>query len=324
MKKRYWIPLTIVGAIWAWNSSLLATPPPKAQAKLLSHRGVHQTFHRHDLTNQTCTAARIDTPRHDLIENTPDSTRAAFNAGADVVEIDIHPTSDGRFVVFHDWTLDCRTNGTGVTRKQSLAELQSLDIGYGYTADNGETFPLRGQYVGAMLELADFMRKFPAKKFLINFKSDEPAEGPAFIRFLKENAEVENQIFAVYGGARPTEHVLAAHPGWLGYTKPQTKRCLIEYLAVGWTGIVPEPCKNRLVAIPANYSWALWGWPNRFQQRMVDAGSKIILLGPMGLDDPGSTGIDTLEQTSMIPTDFDGYVWTNRIELIGPHLKRSN
>ena len=35
--------------------------------------------------------------------------RAAFAAGADIVELDIHPTTDGQFAVFHDWTLDCRT-----------------------------------------------------------------------------------------------------------------------------------------------------------------------------------------------------------------------
>lgn len=63
-----------------------------------------------------------------MIENTPASTRAAFNAGADVVEIDVHPTTDDHFVVFHDWTVDCRTNGTGVTRELALNELQSLDI----------------------------------------------------------------------------------------------------------------------------------------------------------------------------------------------------
>ena len=37
--------------------------------------------------------------------------RAAFDSGADVVELDVHLTPDGKFAVFHDWTLDCRTDG---------------------------------------------------------------------------------------------------------------------------------------------------------------------------------------------------------------------
>jgi len=56
-----------------------------------------------------------------ILENTLDSMAAAFELGADVVELDIHPTTDGQFAVFHDWTIDCRTNGKGVTRKQSMA-----------------------------------------------------------------------------------------------------------------------------------------------------------------------------------------------------------
>ncbi len=72
-----------------------------------------------------------------------------------------------------------------------------------------------------MPELADFMQEISRqKKFLINFKSNDPAEGPTFMNFLNENAEIEDQIFAVYGGSRPTEHVLAARPEWFGYTKP--------------------------------------------------------------------------------------------------------
>ena len=56
--------------------------------------------------------------------------RASFEAGADILEFDIHPTTDGRFAVFHDWTLECRTDGRGVTREHSMAALKRLDIGY--------------------------------------------------------------------------------------------------------------------------------------------------------------------------------------------------
>ena len=41
------------------------------------------------------------------------------------------PASDGHFAVFHDWTLDCRAEGKGVTREHSLAALKQLDVGYG-------------------------------------------------------------------------------------------------------------------------------------------------------------------------------------------------
>ena len=89
---------------------------------------MHQTYSREGLTAETCTATRIFPPAHDFLENTLPSMEAAFNNGADIVEFDIHPTTDGHFAVLHDWTLDCRTNGTGVTREHSLAELKGLDV----------------------------------------------------------------------------------------------------------------------------------------------------------------------------------------------------
>lgn len=39
--------------------------------------------------------------------------QAAFDHGADVVEFDVHRTADDRFAVFHDWTIDCRTEYDG-------------------------------------------------------------------------------------------------------------------------------------------------------------------------------------------------------------------
>ena len=32
--------------------------------------------------------------------------------------------------------------------------------------------------------------------------------------------------------------------------------------------------------------------------------------------DPGTAGIDTLEDLAAVPASFRGYLWTNRIELI--------
>ena len=103
-------------------------------------------------------------------------------AGADIVEFDIHPTTDGHFAVFHDWTVDCRTEGRGVTREHTLAQLKALDVGYGYTADGGKTFPFRGRGVGLMPSLDEVLDAFPGRRFLINIKSNDPAEGALLAR----------------------------------------------------------------------------------------------------------------------------------------------
>jgi glycerophosphoryl diester phosphodiesterase len=54
---------------------------------------------------------------------------AAFDVGADLVEIDLQKTADGAVVILHDDTLDRTTDGTGPVADHTLAEIQSLDAG---------------------------------------------------------------------------------------------------------------------------------------------------------------------------------------------------
>ena len=76
----------------------------------------------------------------------------------------------------HDWTVDCRTQGSGDTRSHDMAYLKTLDIGYGYTADGGATFPFRGKGVGQMPELKEVLTALPQGRFLVNYKSNEERE----------------------------------------------------------------------------------------------------------------------------------------------------
>jgi glycerophosphoryl diester phosphodiesterase len=69
-------------------------------------------------------------------ENTMDSFRSAIELGCDMVECDVHLTTDGELAVIHDHTLERTTNGTGIVGAQTLAELRLLDAG------NGQPVPL--------------------------------------------------------------------------------------------------------------------------------------------------------------------------------------
>ncbi len=62
-------------------------------------------------------------------ENTLAAIEAAIVAGADAVEFDLHVSSDGVPVLFHDSTLSRTTDGTGTVRERSFDELRSLDAG---------------------------------------------------------------------------------------------------------------------------------------------------------------------------------------------------
>ena len=319
-----WVALfvvTLLAAIYFNNASWRVAPIEGEGIRLIAHRGVHQTYHREDLDNDTCTAERIDKPRHGLLENTLPSIEAAFAAGADIVELDVHPTTDGQFAVMHDWTVDCRTDGSGTTRSLSMAELRALDIGYGYTADGGQSFPFRGQGVGQMPELREVLAAFPDRHVLVNFKSREAREGDMLAALLAANPQWRPAVWGAYGGDEPTYRAAAEIDGLKVWSRRGLVDCIGQYALLGWTGRMPDACRETMVMIPVNIAPWLWGWPNLFLQRMAEAGSEVILLGPYGSGDPGTAGIDDLETLAAVPEGFSGYIWTNRIELIGPAVK---
>lgn len=310
--------LLIVAGLWLGNSSWLWGQP--GIPRLLAHRGVHQTFPTEGLTGETCTAERILPPEHGFLENTLPSMAEAFRHGAAVVELDIHPTPDGYWAVVHDWTLDCRTEGEGVVRETPFALIRTLDAGHGYTADGGQTFPFRGKGIGMIPELGDVFAGLPHGRFLINFKSNDAAEGAALAAWLAARPQDLARVWAVYGGQAPTRAAMAALPGLAGYDKPGIKDCLSRYVALGWSGHVPASCRDGVVPVPANVGRFLWGWPHLFTARMRAAGSEVLVLGPWSGGD-FSTGIDTPEALAALPEGLDALIWTNRIEKVGPALR---
>lgn len=64
-------------------------------------------------------------------ENTHLSFEKAWHFGADMIELDVHETTDGHIVCIHDPTVDRTTNGTGEVSSMTLGEIQSLDAGMG-------------------------------------------------------------------------------------------------------------------------------------------------------------------------------------------------
>lgn len=314
------VALAAVTALYLANASWLARPT--GQLTVLAHRGVHQPFPAEGVKNDTCTTKRIEPPTHAFLENTLPSIREAFALGADVVEIDIHPTTDGEFAVFHDWTLDCRTDGHGVTRNQSLAALKRLDAGYGYTADGGRTFPLRGKGVGLIPGLAETLTAFPQGRFMINIKSNDPVEGERLAAYLTARAPGARPRLTVYGGPAPVARLKALQPDLRASDKVSARGCLLGYLVLGWSGHVPGACRNSQVFVPQAQGWLLWGWPNRFLSRMQAVNTEVYIAGDLKLKGRQSLGgLDDPARVRALPKGWRGGVSTDRIDRIGPVLK---
>ena len=310
----------IAAAIYLNNTNLLAEHRD-GKPVLLAHRGLAQRFDERDLKNDTCTAARMLPPTHEYQENTISSMRASFAAGADIVELDVHPTTDGEFAVFHDWTLDCRTDGQGVTREHSMADLKKLDIAHGYTADGGKTFPFRGKGVGQMPTLAEVLSTFPQARLLINVKSRDASEGEKLAAVLAKLPTERRAQIMVYGGDEPVQAVRTRLPEIRTISRATIKSCLLGYIGYGWTGLVPKACNNAMVMLPINVAPWMWGWPDRFLNRMKAANSEVFVLGPYRGGE-FSTGIDTPEQFARLPQNYSGGFWTNEIEVIAPLVRK--
>ncbi|MFT8321161.1 MAG: glycerophosphodiester phosphodiesterase family protein [Bacillus sp. (in: firmicutes)] len=317
--KKIWIIVILLVFVYVNNSSFFAKRKDGTPF-LLAHRGLSQTFSMEGIEGDTCTAERINKPEHAYLENTIPSMEAAFKAGADLVEFDVQPTKDNNFVVFHDWTLDCRTNGKGVTRDFTTKELQALDIGYGYTADGGKTFPFRGKGINHMPTLDEVLNHFPDRSFLIHIKSDDENEGIQLAAHLKKLPAKRLDQLTVYGGDTPIAAIKERIPSLRIMSKATMKKDLLTYMALGWTGYMPSGLKHGELHIPDKVAPWLWGWPNRFLNRMDKADTRVIVVGGNGLG--FSSGFDTSEDIKRLPDDYTGGIWTNRIDKIAPLFKK--
>lgn len=291
----------LIVVVYLANTSWIASAPATGPS-LLSHRGVHQTFSPIGIDRDTCTAERIYEPSHAYIENTIAGIGAAFDFGADIVEIDIHPTRDGAFVVFHDWTLGCRTNGSGVVREQTLSYLKTLDIGYGYTHD-GVSFPLRGTAFGMMPTLSEVLLAFPDKRFALNIKSRDPREADALDRYLDDFPQIRAGQMIVIGKGAAIHRLEELRPEIRTLSAERAKACLKNYVLFGWTTHIPAACRDTIVGVPSNYTSVVWGFPNRFIKRMDSVGSDVFVFGPLKKGQANS-GIDSLAALEDLPEGY--------------------
>ena len=69
--------------------------------------------------------------------NTLYAFKTAVKKGSDVLELDVHATSDRELVVLHDATVDRTTNGTGRVDQMTLEAIKKLDAAYWFVPECG-------------------------------------------------------------------------------------------------------------------------------------------------------------------------------------------
>jgi glycerophosphoryl diester phosphodiesterase len=130
-------------------------------------------------------------------ENTLYAFEQAVDMGVDVLEMDIHSTSDGALVVMHDGTVDRTTNGSGPVQALTLEELQALDAGYTWSTDEGPTWPYRGQGI-RVPALAEVFARFPDAPMNIEIKQAEPSLAGPLCQTIREYRMADHVLVASF------------------------------------------------------------------------------------------------------------------------------
>jgi glycerophosphoryl diester phosphodiesterase len=132
--------------------------------------------------------------------NTLYAFKRAVKAGADMLELDVGVSKDGKVVVSHDTTLDRTTNGKGAIATKTLGQIRKLDGAYWFSRGDDayrhdrkrSAYKLRGIATGKrkppkgytradfrVPTLAQVLRAFPRTPINIEIKGRTPAEAEA-------------------------------------------------------------------------------------------------------------------------------------------------
>ena len=132
-------------------------------------------------------------------ENTLYSFELADAAGADVLELDVHPSSDGHIMVIHDPTVDRTSNGTGAVRSLRLNELKALDFAWQFRLPDTEGYPMRGMGIG-IPTLNELFDRFPGRSYSIDIKENDPDFATEVVRLIHRR-EMRGRV--VFGSFHP-------------------------------------------------------------------------------------------------------------------------
>lgn len=138
----------------------------------------------------------------------PGNTLYAFEQasalGVDVLEMDLHLTKDAVLVINHDETVDRTTDGTGMIEELTLAELRTLDAGYNWSIDGGQTFPYRGMGI-TIPTLEEVFRAFPQYHMTIEIKATTSSMTVAFCEMIRSYGMQDKILVASFHDERMQE-----------------------------------------------------------------------------------------------------------------------
>ena len=133
-------------------------------------------------------------------ENTLLAFTRAYETGADVLELDVRPSSDGRIVVIHDETVERTSDGRGRVDAMTLQALKRLDMAYYFKPVGDHVFPLRGKGV-TLPTLEELFRELPDSHFNIEIKVNSPPFAMKVLRLIETYGMRDRVLLASFHDA---------------------------------------------------------------------------------------------------------------------------
>jgi len=188
----------------------------------------------------------------------PENTMAAFRQAvdvyqADMIELDVRASADGRCVVIHDDTVDRTTDGTGAVADLPFAALRELDAGWAYVADanpagGGERdrHPYRGRGIG-IPAIEEVLEALPATTLVVEVKA-RAAQAPLFDAVRRLGATDRVVAAGMYDSDRDQ---FAGYAGPVSASGEQLRAFLVRHkLRLGRPRLEAD-----VVQAPERYQW---------------------------------------------------------------------
>ncbi|GEM_PF-1967651 len=225
----------------------------------------------------------------------PENTMPALHRAGDpdveaeVIEIDLHSTSDGVLVVSHDRTIDRTTgegngcdieqdpseagsNGTEFIHDMTLAEVQSFDAGYCF-ADLNDEHSYRNAGV-VIPTLREVFEEFPGRRFVLEIKQHEDPILEPLVALVEEFDAFDRSCFLTFHDAEVEElRVLAPENACIAMSAAGT-RCFAGEDLLPFGGV---PCDVGDIAVVPHESSPFDLKRGRFVSNMQSYGMPVFM-----------------------------------------------
>lgn len=117
-------------------------------------------------------------------ENSLPAFESAKNLGVDIIETDVHISSDGVIFIWHDDHSEQLNGKCDDICKKSWSELKQLDLGYLYIDNDGKR-PFSNKGI-SLVKFEDILKEFPEARFNVDLKDKSRELVFGFYNILEE------------------------------------------------------------------------------------------------------------------------------------------